>query len=53
MNVYLYDNNFNLLDLIQIPGGSAPIIPLMGTETIIGLTCGAIWFLALCYEIGI
>ncbi len=53
VNVYLYDNNFNLLDLIQIPGGSAPIIPLMGTETIIGLTCGAIWFLALCYEIGI
>ena len=55
VNVYLYDNMYNLLDIVQITSGSAPIIPLMGTETIIGLTTpsGKVWFLALCYEIGI
>ena len=58
LNVALLDSCFNVLDVIAIPSGSAPLIPLLGNETIVQVTSQSpindqVYFLALCYEIGI
>ena len=59
--VYLSDNMGNQLDFIDIPSGAlapSPIIPLVGTETIVRILSvnpitDKVLMLALCYEIGI
>lgn len=59
LTAQLYDNAGNLLEYpISIPTGSSPIIPITGTETIIGIesvnpAVDKVVLLALCYEIGI
>ena len=51
--VFLSDNMGNTLDQLAIPADTAPVIPLIGTETIVNIIGGPIEFLALSYEIGI
>ena len=58
LGVFLYDNMGNQLDFIDIPSGTSPIIPLVGTETIVKVfsvspPANQVLMLALCYEIGI
>ena len=51
----LYDNINHILDQIAVTAGTAPTIPLIGTETIVTITNtgGIVRLLAFCYEIGI
>lgn len=50
----LCDNSGHELDILKVPSGSAPIIPLVGTESIITIDfTSQITLLAFCYEIGI
>ena len=58
LGVFLLDNMNNQLDFIDIPSGTSPIIPLVGTETIVRVfsvspPANQVLMLALCYEIGI
>jgi hypothetical protein len=58
LDIALFDNGFNQLDTISIPSGTSPIIPIVGTETIVNITSNPttptpVTMLALCYEIGI
>lgn len=59
LDIALYDNAYNIMDLISIPVGTAsPIIPIIGTETIVQIqshvpATDKVSLLALCYEIGI
>lgn len=58
MSITLWDNMGHTLEAFAIPSGPSPIVPLIGTETIIGLTPtdplnNQISLLAACYEIGI
>jgi hypothetical protein len=59
LTVDLYDNTGNLLEgPISVPTGPSPAIPIVGTETIIGISSvnpavDKVILLALCYEIGI
>jgi hypothetical protein len=58
LEVILYDNMAHALDRVAIPSGTAPIIPLVGTETVVQVlstnpAVDTVNLLALCYEIGI
>ena len=59
LDIALYDNSFNQLDSIPIPSGTAPIIPIVGTETLLSIAShtqtapDAVTMLAFCYEIGL
>ena len=59
LTITLYDNTYNVLDFISISAGTvAPIIPIIGTETIVQVesidpATDKVSLLALCYEIGI
>jgi hypothetical protein len=54
VKVFLFDNNFNKLEVYTVASGPSPIIPLTGNETIVGLVItDPVWLLALGYEIGI
>ena len=53
-NLFLFDNVNHLMDEISVPAGTAPVVPLIGTETIAIISVGApVQQLAFCYEIGI
>jgi hypothetical protein len=58
LDITLLDSCSNYLDAITIPSGSSPLIPLMGNETVVQIVshnqaADLVYFLALCYEIGI
>jgi hypothetical protein len=58
LDIVLIDSCYNVLDFISIPSGSAPLIPLLGNETVVQVishdpNSDLVYFLALCYEIGI
>jgi hypothetical protein len=58
VNVTLWDNMGHQLETIAIPSGPSPIIPVTGTETILGISPSdplnnQVSLLAACYEIGI
>ena len=54
-DLFLFDNINHELDKVGVAGGtSSPIIPLMGTETLVIISISSpISLLAFCYEIGI
>ena len=51
--VTLSDNMGNQLDQLSSSGGTIPVIPLIGTETVVTIIGGLTEFLALSYEIGV
>ena len=58
MNISLWDNMNHEMETYAIPSGPSPIVPLIGTETIISLSStdplnNQVSLLAACYEIGI